>query len=127
MAGGATVKLNMGFMSRVFSQRKYVFQPPPTEGHYGEGGRWVPGGPAEPIEAEPTVLPLTAKDLQRYEAGKYTTEDVKVLVDGRTVLPIETTFQHNGATFAIRELRNYDEVADLRFYVAKKLREEGTP
>lgn len=118
----------MGFMARVFAQRSYKFQPPadPAAGTW-EGGRWVPADPPDPITATATVLPMTAYDLQYYEGGIYTTEDVKVIVEGRVKLPLQTRFEHNGATFEIREERDYEDVADLRRYVAKRLREGVAP
>lgn len=58
-------------------------------------------------------------------SGAYTTEDVKVIVPGRVALPLQTRFEHGGATFEIREERDYEAVADLRRYVAKRLRDPG--
>lgn len=118
----------MGFMATVFAQRKYTFQPPadPDAGQWIDG-RWVPAPPPPPITATATVLPMTSYDLQYYEGGTYTTEDVKVIVQGHVMLPLQTRFEHNGATFEIREARDYSDVAELRRYVAKRLREGGTP
>ena len=120
------MRLNLGFMASVIAQRQYTFQLPadPSAGRW-EGGRWVPADPPEPIRAKATVLPMTAYDLQYYEGGTYTTEDVKVIVPGKVALPLQTRFEHNGAIFEIREERDYDEVADLRRYVAKRLRDGG--
>jgi len=120
------MRLNLGFLATVFAQRQYTFQPPADpEARQWVGGRWEPAPPPDPITAAATVLPMTAYDLQYYEGGTYTTEDVKIIVSGRVALPLQTRFQHNGATFEIREARDYDEVADLRRYVAKRLRNGG--
>lgn len=118
------MKLNLGFMAYVFAQREFTFQPPadPNAGRW-EGGRWIPADPPDPIRARATVLPMTAYDLQYYEGGTYTTEDVKVIVRDDVELPLQTRFEHNGATFEIREIRDYAEVAGIRRYVAKRLRE----
>lgn len=118
----------MGFMARVFAQGQTMFQPPadPEAGQW-VGGRWEPAPPPDPITAAATVLPMTAYDLEYYEGGTYTTEDVKVIVPGHVDLPLKTRFEHNGATFEIREARDYSDVADLRRYVAKRLREGETP
>lgn len=118
------MRLNMGFMAKAFAQGTTTFQPPPGKGHY-EGGRWVPGEPGEPLTATATILPLTSFDLQYYEGGTYTSEDVKVIVPGGVALPLQTTFVHNGNRFEIREERDYEAVADLRRYVAKKLLDSG--
>lgn len=113
-------------MASVFAQRQYTFQPPadPSAGRW-EGGRWVPADPPDPITATATILPMTSYDLQYYEGGTYTTEDVKVIVPARVDLPLQTRFEYNGATFEIREARDYEEIADLRRYVAKRLRNGG--
>lgn len=120
------MRLNMGFMARVFAQGQTMFQPPPDP-ETGEwvGGRWQPAPPPDPITVIATILPMTAYDLQHYEGGAYTTEDVKVIVPGRVALPLQTRFEHGGATFEIREERDYEAVADLRRYVAKRLRDPG--
>ena len=117
----------MGFMATVFPQRQYTFQPPadPEAGQW-VGGRWHPAPPPDPITATATILPMTAYDLQYYEGGTYTTEDVKVIVPGHVALPLQTRFEYNGATFEIREERDYEQVADLRRYVAKRLRDPGS-
>lgn len=116
------MRLNMGFMSRVFAQGQTAFQPPadPDAGEW-VGGRWVPAEPPEPITVTATILPMTALDLQFYDGGSYSTEDRKVIVSGDVALPLETTFERDGATFEIREARDYDAVAGLRRYVAKRL------
>ena len=118
------MKLNLGFMAKVFAQQEYTFQPPadPNAGRW-EGGRWIPADPPEAITATATVLPMTAYDLQYYAGGTYTTEDVKVIAPGHVQLPLQSRFEHNGAMFEIREARDYEEVADLRRYVAKRLRD----
>lgn len=119
------MRLNMGFMSRVWGKQQ-LFIVPGKGGHYDNRGRWVPPGDPEQVRVVATILPMTSLDLQFYEGGTYTTEDVKVLVDGATDLPIGTTFEYGGATYEIREPRDYTRVADLRRYVAKRLR-EGAP
>lgn len=119
------MRLNMGFMSRVWG-RPQVFVVPADGGDYNNRGRWVPAEPQQ-VQAVATILPMTAYDLQFYEGGTYTTEDVKVIVDGSVRLPIGTRFQYGGATYEIREGRDYEEVAGLRRYVAKRLRAEVSP
>lgn len=116
----------MGFMARAFAKGQTTFQLPADE-DVGEwvGGRWVPGETPEPITETATILPLTSYDLQYYEGGKYTTEDVKVIVEGRIDLPVETTFEHKGSTYSIGEERDYDAVANLRRYVGKKMQDTG--
>src|SRR5690606_30265561 len=110
------MRLNMGFMARVWG-RPQTFIIPGEGGYYDDMGRWVPAEPTE-VQAVATILPMTAYDLQYYEGGTYTTEDVKVIVEGNVDLPIGTRFQRDGATYELRELRNYDQVAGLRRYVA---------
>jgi len=116
------MKLNMGFMARAFGEA-VEFTVPGVGGYYDDRGRWVPGGPPQTVQAVATILPMTAYDLQYYEGGTYTTEDVKVIVEGHIDLPIGARFERAGATYELRELRNYDQVAGLRRYVAKRLRE----
>lgn len=114
------MRLNMGFMARVWGKPQTFSIP--GEGYYDDRGRWVPAEPQE-ITAVATILPMTSMDLQFYEGGTYTTEDVKVIVAGAVDLPIGTTFERGGVTYEIREARDYAEVADLRRYVGKRLRE----
>lgn len=116
------MRLNMGFMARTFGEQ-VEFTVPGTGGYYDDMGRWVPGQPPQTVSATATILPMTAYDLQFYEGGTYTTEDVKVIVEGKVDLPLGTLFTRGGATYELRELRNYDQVAGLRRYVAKRLRE----
>lgn len=116
------MRLNMGFMARTFGET-VEFTVPGSEGYYDDLGRWVPGSPPQTIRAVATILPMTAYDLQFYEAGKFSTEDVKVIVEGRVNLPLGTQFERDGAKYELRESRNYDRVANLRRYVAKRLRE----
>jgi len=116
------MRFDMGFMARQFGEHA-EFTVPGTGGYYDDMGRWVPGEPPKTVRAVATILPMTAYDLQYYEGGTYTTEDVKVIVEGNVDLPIGTRFQRGGATYELRELRNYDQVAGLRRYVAKRLRE----
>jgi len=119
------MRLNMGFLARTFGEQ-VEFTVPGDSGHYDDMGRWVPGSPPQTIRVVATILPMTARDLQYYEAGTYTSEDVKVIVEGHVDLPIGTQFVKDGVTYELRELRNYDEVAGLRRYVAKRLREGST-
>ena len=114
------MRLNMGFMARVWGKPQTFSIP--GEGYYDDRGRWIPAEPQE-IAAVATILPLTSIDLQFYEGGAYTTEDVKVIVNGAINLPIGATFERNGVAYEIREARDYAEVADLRRYVGKRLRE----
>lgn len=117
------MRLNMGFMARVWG-RPQTFIIPGEGGYYDDMGRWVPAEPTE-VQAVATILPMTSIDLQYYEAGTYTSEDVKVIVDGSVDLPIGTRFEHGGNTYEIREARNYADVAGLRRYVAKRLRDDS--
>lgn len=117
------MKMGMGFMSRIWGSPQ-TFTVPGEGGYYDDRGRWVPEKPQE-ISAVATILPLTSIDLQFYEGGVYTTEDVKVIVSGAVDLPIGTTFERGRITYEIREARDYAEVADLRRYVGKRLREVG--
>lgn len=116
------MRLNMGFMARVWGKPQ-TFTLPATEGYYNDAGRWVPPQ-EETITAVATILPLTSIDLQYYEGGTYTTEDVKVLVPGEIQLPIGTRFVKDGTSYEIREPRDYADVADLCRYVAKRLHTE---
>lgn len=116
------MKLNMGFMSRVWGVPQ-TFSIPGKDGYYDRRGRWIPPSEEEKITVVATILPLTSIDLQFYEGGTYTTEDVKVIVAGAVDLPIGTTFERGGVTYEIQEARDYAEVADLRRYVGKRLRE----
>lgn len=119
------MRFDMGFMAHQFGERT-EFTIPGSGGYYDDMGRWVPGEPSRTIRAVATILPMTAYDLQFYEAGTYTSEDVKVIVEGRVNLPIGTQFQRDGATYELRELRNYDRIANIRRYIAKRLREGST-
>ena len=116
------MRFDMGVMARQFGEHA-EFTVPGTGGYYDDMGRWVPGEPPKTVRAVATILPMTAYDLQFYEAGQFTTEDVKVIVEGHVDLPLGTQFQRDGATYELRELRNYDRVANIRRYVAKRLRE----
>lgn len=116
------MRFGMGFMAHVFGEPQ-EFIVSGKDGYYGDDGRWVPGEPPRTVMAVATILPMTAYDLQFYEAGQFTTEDVKVIVEGHVDLPLGTQFQRDGATYELRELRNYDRVANIRRYVAKRLRE----
>lgn len=116
------MRFDMGFMARQLGE-SVEFTVPGSGGYYDDMGRWVPGEPPKTVRAVATILPMTAYDLQFYEAGTYTSEDVKVIVEGRVDLPLGTQFQRDGATYELRESRNYDRVANLRRYVAKRLRE----
>lgn len=116
------MNLNMGFMAKVWG-RKQVFRLPGHGGHYDEKGRWVPPTEGFEVSLVVTILPLTSIDLQFYEGGTYTTEDVKVITDAEFYLPIGTRFDRAGATYEIREPRDYAEVAGLYRYAAKRIRE----
>src|SRR5690606_2101210 len=116
------MRLDMGFMARTFGEQ-VEFTVPGAGGYYDDMGRWVPGQPPQTVSATATILPMTAYDLQFYEGGTYTTEDVKVIVEGEVDRPIGTQFRRDGATYGPPELRNYDQAAGLRRYVAKRLRE----
>lgn len=116
------MRLNMGFMAKVWG-RPQTFNPPSGKGHYNGAGRWVPPEKTS-ITAVATILPLTSIDLQYYEGGTYTTEDVKVLVTGDVNLPIGTRFIKDEVTYEIREPRDYADISNLFRYVAKRLHTE---
>ena len=113
------MRLNMGFMAKVWGQRQ-TFSLPESKGFYDGAGRWVPPEKTT-ITAEATILPMTSIDLQYYEGGTYTTEDVKVIVKGDVDLPIGTCFVKKAVTYEIREPRDYSDIADLCRYVAKRI------
>ena len=117
------MKMDMSFASRVWGSLQ-TFAVPTDGGYYNEKGRWVSEG-RQDVSAIATILPLSATDLQFYEGGTYSTEDVKVFVIGVALLPIGTRFERNGVTYEIREIQDYAEFADLRRYVGKRLREVG--
>lgn len=98
-----------------------------TEGRY-ENGKWV-----EPqlIERQfyGAILPLTAKELQIYEAGTYTTQDIKLFVvsdlkdinDSPLEIAIGEIITVDNTDFEIKEGKNASEIAGFKKYIAKRV------
>jgi hypothetical protein len=80
-----------------------------------------------------SIFPVSSKDLAKYEAGTYTTQDKKVYapvpligkrIDGGTVEEITLrsgdTFFDQGDTFEIKEMTDRSDVSNFIKYFAKK-------
>ncbi|NMB25459.1 MAG: hypothetical protein GX986_08010 [Firmicutes bacterium] len=98
-----------------------AFTPPGEDGYYDDSGWWVPGDPLAGMVKTAAIFPLSAKELQFYEGGTYTTADVKVYISDDEPIPIGTAFTYRGYGYEIREQRDYIPHAGVCIHVAKKM------
>lgn len=98
-----------------------------TEGRY-ENGKWIE---PQPIERQfyGAMLPLTTEELQIYEAGIYTTQDIKLFVvnDLKDInnSPLEISIGEiitvDNTDFEIKEEIDVSEIAGFKKFIAKKV------
>jgi len=91
--------------------------------------------PVEPVDYETrlAILPMSAKELQKYEAGMYTSQDKTIYthigLTGKRLSDNEVTpitlregdqIIENNKTFTLKSVKDYTDFSDFRKYVGKK-------
>lgn len=84
-----------------------------TEGHWTDGGEWVPGG-TETVPMEGIVLPLSEDDLQYTEAGTYSVKDKKIYTTQALEMGQEIDFK--GDKYTVQNFKDYTDYADVYIY-----------
>lgn len=102
------------------------FSVPGAGGTYNEKGRYVELDRTQ-LRARAIIAHLTSEDLRLYEAGSYTSNDLKVITSGHVGLPIGTTFIWKGARYEIKEVTDHSHIVDARVYVAVKVVTKNDP
>jgi len=90
-----------------------------TEGYYDyeNGGVWVEGDTSS-ISVYGVVHHLTEKELQYYEAGAYSTKDLKIYT--KEDLKEGTEVEHNDSDYVLQRKKFNKTFADFGTYIAKK-------
>ncbi|NLU42205.1 MAG: hypothetical protein GXX08_08375 [Firmicutes bacterium] len=102
------------------------FSVPGPGGTYNNRGRYVKLDGTQ-LKARAIIAHLTSEDLRLYEAGTYTSNDLKVITSGHVGLPIGTTFVWKGSEYEIQEVTDNSHIADAQVHVAVKVVTKNDP
>lgn len=84
-----------------------------------EGGRYDKGDPVEKT-VQAVVQPLSREEIEEYEGGNYTTQDIKVFIRAGYEVQENDVIKHGGSRYEVREVENWLHVSDFCKLVAKK-------
>lgn len=97
--------------------RLVEFSVPRDEGSYDENARYIPASRIK-LKTRALITHLTSDDLRLYEAGTYTSKDVKVKTCWHGRLPIRTQFTWQGSPYEVAEITDDTHLVDVCTHIA---------